>query len=340
VDTEVLRLQPAATPQQADRFAFLIGCRDDTLQAYDDQGNLQWSVKSQPDPSFRVGERFQAPWFTDPNPPRSKQGIRAILTGDIWNTGKAQIVAGRPSTAAVYSFEGRLIGSSPVHWGDVSAMGVIEKAGKPGRKLLLVAKDPAGNPALTAIDEKITNTSDAYMKNTLPGYTNMHAWLQRGAPHMLTADLDGDGSQEVVYTLSGHWNEIRAYDAATQKALWMHFLGPAESNSHFMRGLALTDLDGDGKREIATATQDGWLLVFGHDGTVTLRKKFAAGVAALAADDSGRHLSIGLDDGSVLICGPDFSLVDQTDPPPTALQWSGGDLYAGGAGYVTKYSMH
>ena len=340
LDTEVLTLRPAATRKQADHFAFLIGCWDDTLQAYDARGSLQWAVKTEPDPSFRVGERFQAPWFTDPNPPRSKQGIRTILTGDIWNTGKERIVAGRPSTVAAYSLAGQLIGSSPVHWGDVSAMAVINQANDPGQKVLLVAKDPAGNPALTAIDERLTNISDAYMKSTLPEYTDMHAWLQRGAPDMLAADLDGNGSQEVVYTLSGHWNEIRAYDAATQKALWMHYMGPAESNSPFMRGLALTDLDGDGKKEVATGTQDGWLLVFGHDGAVAKRKKFAAGVAALAADDSGRHLSIGLDDGRILLCEPNFSLMDRTDRPVTVLQWSGEDLYAGGAGYVTKYSMH
>lgn len=340
VDTEVLTLRPAATQNQAEHFAFLIGCRDDTLQAYDDRGSLLWAVTTRPDPSFRVGERFNAPWFTDPNPPRSKQGVRAIAVGDIWNAGKARIVAGRPSTVAAYSLDGQLIGSSPVHWGDVSAMSVIAQADDPGRKLLLVAKDPAGSPALTAIDEKFTNISDAYMKSPLPEYTDMHAWLQRGAPHLLAADLDGNGSQEVVYTLSGHWNEIRAYDAATQKALWMHYLGPAESNSPFMRGLALTDLDGDGKKEVATGTQDGWLLVFGHDGAVTRRKKFSAGIASLAADDSGRHLSIGLDDGRVLLCGPAFRLVDQTDPPPTVIQWSGEDLYVGGAGYVAKYSVH
>jgi len=42
----------------------------------------------------------------------------------------------------------------------------------------------------------------------------MHAWLQRGLAGLRVADIDGEGYDEVVYTLSGHWNELRVYDSS------------------------------------------------------------------------------------------------------------------------------
>lgn len=338
---KVTALWGAKTPAQSARFACLTGDENDRLTAFSATGKSLWCVTTQAHPSFRVGQRYQAPWFTSPEPPHRKQGIYTIHAGDFWGDGAEQVAIGRPSTVSLFTPSGGFVCSAPVQWGDVASLFAIQNAGKERAPWLLAAKIKAGHPYLTAIDQTCAPVSDSAFNKIPEGYTQMHAWLQRGTPQLAIEDIDGNGTEEVIYTLSGHWNELRVYDGQTMKPRWMHYFGPGQSNTDFMRGLVVADLDLDGKKEVVTATQVGWLFVFGHDGALKAKKRFDSGIARLGASDAGNGLAIGLDNGTLLIIGPDWQTmwVDDQKTSINALHWIGGAIYAGAGHVLTKYNM-
>ncbi len=338
---KITALWGAKTPAQSARFACLAGDENDRLTAFSATGQSLWSVTAQAHPSFRVGQRYQAPWFTSPEPPHRKQGIYTIHAGDFWGDGAEQVAIGRPSTVSLFTPSGGFVCSAPVQWGDVASLSAIQNAGKERAPWLLAAKIKAGHPYLTAIDQTCAPVSDSAFNKIPEGYTQMHAWLQRGTPQLAIEDIDGNGTEEVIYTLSGHWNELRVYDGQTMKPRWMHYFGPGQSNTDFMRGLVVADLDLDGKKEVVTATQVGWLFVFGHDGALKAKKRFDSGIARLGASDAGNGLAIGLDNGTLLIIGPDWQTmwVDDQKISINALHWIGGAIYAGAGHVLTKYNM-
>ena len=339
---KVLSLLAAGSQEQKKNFAFLVGCDDDTLRAYDGTGKQLWSVTTLPDESYIVGSRYDAPWFTNPNPPDNKKGVRAILVGNFLQSGGECIAIGRPSTVAFYSLPGKYLCSVPIHWGDVVDLEYISGVGNPPRQLLLAAKYLAGHPYLSGIDDTCTNISNRYFSQLSAGYENMHAWLQRGTTDLVVDDLDGDGTEEVVYTLSGHWNEIRVYDGQSQKMKWMHSFGPGSSSSKYMRGLVVTDLNHDGKKELVTGTEKGWLHVFSEKGDVVYSRKLPTAITAIAADESLQKVAFGLKDYPAVVLNADFSVkslgVASTDAK--VLQWVDTTLYVGGKGHVAEYTVH
>jgi len=70
------------------------------------------------------------------------------------------------------------------------------------------------------------------------------------------ADIDGDGSQEVLAGSS--YYDVRAVDAAGREtAGWPKFSGGWSVTTP-----TVADFDGDGDREVVTGTREGWLLVW------------------------------------------------------------------------------
>ncbi|MBU5638326.1 VCBS repeat-containing protein [Geomonas sp. Red69] len=61
---------------------------------------------------------------------------------------------------------------------------------------------------------------------------------------LLVADADGDGIPEIVYG-DGQWGEVHAVDARTRTERWA-----VANPQHGVSGLALSDLDRDGKKEL------------------------------------------------------------------------------------------
>lgn len=137
----------------------------------------------------------------------------------------------------------------------------------------------------------------------------MHAWLQRGTRHLFVEDLYGNGGKEVIYTLSGHWNEVRVYDGVTGKPLWIHYLGPDKGGAPFVSAAALVDLKGDGKKEIAVGTKTGWVLVFDAQGQPILRQHFSAPILNIASRPEWQALAIASADGVIRLVGANGSLV-------------------------------
>jgi hypothetical protein len=82
------------------------------------------------------------------------------------------------------------------------------------------------------------------------------------------ADLDGDGSAAVV-TAHGGWNAIGLYGSYGGGDLWPEQLTPVSYASHYgSQGLALGDLTGDGRPDVALADSNNGLLVLANNGPV------------------------------------------------------------------------
>jgi len=331
---EVLTIWSAVGEKQSRAFALLAGFRDDSLRAYGKNGKEVWTAKASIHPSFQTGDHYTAPWFTNPGPPDSMTGVYSLLALDFRHTGKEEIAIGRPSTVEFRSLDGTFLSSAPTRWGTNTLLASVKRGAVKGNgPLLLAGKGHAGNPALSGIDGRYTNISDGLYGACLPGFTNMHSWLMRGMAGLRVTDLNGDGAEEVVYMLSGHWNELRVY-SADGKPLWMKFFGPDKHTGvPFMTALDVADLTGSGRKEVVVGTKLGWVTAFDHQGAQLWRRHFENGIASLAISEKGRKIVVGCDDGLV-------ALLDENGRQLATGRMNGavkkvifvnGSVYAGGA---------
>lgn len=301
-DNKLLTLWPAATKTQKLNFEVLAGFQDDTLRAISESGEEVWSAKAEIHGEFKIGKRFEAPWFTDPNPPNNKRGIHSILVGDLWGHAKEEIAIGRPCTVEFLDMKGRLIARVPTRWGDNTALATLRGHMK-GRlpNLVLAGKKYAGAPVLSGINKEYQNISDRLFDSLPPGYPNMHSWSQRGMSHLMVEDLNGDGIGEIIYALSGHWNELRVYDSYTSKPLWIKYFGPDKKNGEFMRAMVVTDLDNNGSREVYVGTKKGSVCSFDSSGNMFWQRRLPAPITTMKFSKKSGNIVVGLEDGSVYL---------------------------------------
>ncbi|MBT3379092.1 MAG: VCBS repeat-containing protein [Lentisphaerae bacterium] len=135
-----------------------------------------------------------------------------------------------------------------------------------------------------------------------PGKTNMAGKYTRKVEHVIIADLNANGSSELMYALSGSWNELRVY-AGSGQPLWQKAFGPARTNSPFFRALDCADIDGDGKQEVLAGLEDGWVYVFRHDGVLAWSRRLDWPVSGVLGVP-GRGAAIGTTAGYVLMLSP------------------------------------
>jgi hypothetical protein len=302
---EILSFWPAKGKNQSRAFDLLAGFKDDMLRAFSREGKEIWGVKAAIHPSFLIGHHYDAPWFTDPRPPHSMTGVYSILAGDFWGIGREEIAIGRPCTVEFYDLNGRMNAQVPTRWGNNTALALLRKSGVyKNSPVLLAGKAYTGSPQLSGINHAYANIGDNLFGEIAPEFTNMHAWLQRGLSGLRVADIDNNGSEEVILTLSGNWNELRVYDA-NGKIQWMQFFGPDKKGSPFMTVLETTDLTGDSRKEVVVGTKRGYLTAFSYAGKVYWQRHFDSGVTCLSVNDEKRQLAVGCDNGSLVLLDAD-----------------------------------
>ncbi|MBN1669450.1 MAG: hypothetical protein JXR37_00345 [Kiritimatiellae bacterium] len=296
-------LWAASSRAQAQAFGALVGGDDEQLHAFRADGTKAWTVKT---------ERVPKPWpYT-----REKTGVLCLLAGNFWGNGHEQIALGRASTVELRGLDGELVKRVPVLYGDNTTLALLPKRpGPDAPPLLLAGQFFCGFPDLTVINEKGEPvTHEGYRWDFPRGVEKMTAWTQQGNSHLATADLDGDGADEVIAARSGHWNELDVYDRRGN-CRWMHYFGPAASLSRFVCALEIADLDNDGKREVFVGLEDGWVCAFGADGAPLWQHRFSSGVRALAALE--KSLAVGDRSGRI-------SLMSATGTITRAAQMDGG----------------
>jgi hypothetical protein len=165
---------------------------------------------------------------------------------------------------------------------------------------VLAGKNYTGNPTLSGINRQYKNIGDGMFGSLSPGFPDMHAWLQRGLGMVRVADVNGDGKEEIIYTLNGHWNELRVYDNS-QKPLWMKSFGPDKLGTGLMKGLAVIDIHSDGKMGIVVGTKTGWVIAFDHAGILLWQQNFPSSVTSMASNAARSVVVVGCEDGTVAL---------------------------------------
>ena len=310
-NSELLSIWPARTKTQAEAFALLAGFKDDTLRAYSKDVKELWRAKAEIDPSFKIGDRYYAPWFTDPDPPYNKKGIYSILVDDIWGRGIEEIATGRTSTVEFRTIDGTLKRRVPTRWGDNTSLAKLPKK-RIGNKepVLIVGKKITGIPNLSSINAAYDNVSDNLFSRNMQGHTSLNAWMQRGLSHLEVNDMDSDGRDEVIYNLSGHWNELRVYNGISGKPIWFQYFGPDQQGNNFMRGLEILDLNGDGKSEVVVAMHNGWVCAFDQKGRQVWKYFFDTPITCMDSIEYSGKIVIGLNDGKVAMLDGDGHVVN------------------------------
>ena len=328
---ELLTLWGARGEAQASSFSLLAGFRDDTLYALAADGGELWRRRAEVSPEFRKGERYEAPWFTDP---LTVSGVSTLLVADLEGRGRQEIILGRPSTLEFLTLSGDLKARVGTRWGTNTALALLQRPGlqRFGRTLL-AGKGVAGNPTVTAVSAQRRKISDGFFDALPPGFADMHAWLQRGVSHLAVADLSGGGSEQVVLALSGHWNELRVY-GADNAALWMKSFGPDRAGGGFMRGLQLLDVDGSGRKNVVVATRASWLFAFDHSGTTLWRRRLGAEPSVLTGSEATGRIAVGCADGTLLLLDGSGTTLRTASlgEEVRSLAFSGELLLAGSAG--------
>jgi len=283
-----LVLVPATTGDQG----MLAGGEDDLLRRYTPDGESLWEATSTVSTDYEVGDRYQAPWFTDPE---RKWGIRSLLVADVTGTGQSEIVAGRPSTVEYWSLAGELIKRVAVEWGDASDLALLSTDDGPR---VLVGKSFTGHAAISFLNAKREVQGHGY-NAIAQDATHMGAWMQQSVTPVFTHDMNGDGQEDVVAARTGHWNEVRVADGATAACLWQRSFGPGPQRVGIVRTVTAADLAEVEGVEVAVGLANGWLCCFDREGQPLYSRLLPAGVTAAVV--AGGRLVVGLSDGQVLV---------------------------------------
>ncbi|MBN1670057.1 MAG: hypothetical protein JXR37_03445 [Kiritimatiellae bacterium] len=296
----ILSLWPAADAEQTRSFAALAGLRDDRLRALDARGDLLWEARADVHPSFKIADRYEAPWFTDPRPPRDNRGVFALNVDDFWHTGKQTIALGRPCTVEFRELSGKLIERLRTDWGNNSVFAMLANSGQANgdgpARWLLAGREYAGNPRVTAFGAGYKTRVWAGYSPIEPGATWISGWRKRRLWHLLTADLDGDGVEEVIRGIGGIWNDVAVHKGADhENCLWSRSFGPGH-----MTSLVVARFAGDGKRQVVVVMASGWVCAFDHQGAPLWQRKLSSGATAACAAN-GHGVAVGCRDGSIAL---------------------------------------
>jgi len=177
-----------------------------------------------------------------------------VHTG-VFLDGKSQAFVGSACTLEILDEQGQLIKRMPQFWGKVSHFAIVD--GPDGSLNLLAAKKYAGHGAVRIINNRNVTPGDSGFLSVPPGHEFMRGWSNMSRQHILYEDVNGDGVKEVITDMNGAWNRITVYTAAGKPLHDVSF-GPGERIPYKnLRDLDIADLDGDGKKEIVSATSNG-----------------------------------------------------------------------------------
>ena len=227
----------------------LAGCADEQVIAFDRSGRRKWVFTSVMDPAvFRAGKQY---WFKSAP---SHKGIHGLYTG-VFLDGKSQAFVGSACTLEIMDRNGKLIKRMTQFWGDPSTFAIID--GPDGSLNLLAARKTNGVNRVGFINNKTLNPRPRGFNSVPPGHTYVSGWSSMNRHHLFYEDMNNDGVKEVISEINGTWNRMSIWNAEG-KALYSASFGPGNrSSAKNMRDIDITDLNGDGKKEILAATSMG-----------------------------------------------------------------------------------
>ncbi len=234
----------------------LVGGADEQVLAFDESGRRNWVFTSKMDPAVRrTGKTY---WFKSA---RDHAGIHGLYTG-IFLDGKSQAFVGSATTLEILDENGQLIKRMPQFWGTVSHFAIVD--GPNDTLNLLASRKRNGTNRVAIINNKTLSPHPRGFHTVPTGHTDVPGWKSMNRHHLFYEDLDDDGIKEVISETNGTWNRVTVW-RVDGKALCAASFGPGgRIPAKTMRDLEITDLDGDGKKEIIAATSTGQVIALDH----------------------------------------------------------------------------
>jgi outer membrane protein assembly factor BamB len=270
----------------------LVGCADEKVIAFDSGGNRKWVFVSEMDPAvFRAAKDY---WFkTAPG----HEGIHGLHTG-VFLDGKSQAFVGSACTLEILDENGKLVKRLPVFWGPGMKFNLVDAPD--GSINLLIARWHNDGHALAIINNRTLDPTSRGFAGVPSGHSNIGGWDCMNRKHIFYEDVDGDGKKEVVSEINGFWNRVTVW-TADGTPLYNAQFGPGQNTAPGanVRDLDIADLDGDGRKEILTATFNGLVVALSHRCEKIWAKRLPSPPSVLKVAQS--QIFVGCEDGTVVV---------------------------------------
>ena len=246
------------------------GCRDFRVIAFDPaSGRRRWAFQSTDiNPEYK--RSGTSGWF-DRSPVENK-GVHALASG-VFLDGRSQLLVGTASTVEALNEDGKLLRSMNAGVGVVTDIALLDCGA--GEVRLFPAR-LFGHSRLQHTSSRTPDKSSAMFVGPFTPRRGVSTYVSNicnGYAAIAAVDLDGDGRQELAGLFNGTLNGIHVWDragevladaafgpgAASPRPSWQKRLSTPN-----MRGLAIADLDGDGRKELCVITARGFAIVLNH----------------------------------------------------------------------------
>jgi outer membrane protein assembly factor BamB len=264
------------------------GCQDFKVIAFDPAtAQRRWVFESQ-----QINPIFQKSgatgWF-DRSPPWNK-GIFALNSG-LFLDGKSQLLVGTASTVEALDEHGKLVKSMMPGCGVVCDMALLHR----GSEVILMPALPHGRAMIYQLSNRDPDKPTFYSVGAFAPRRNAATFVseyKNGYVRLAAEDLDADGRQELVGLFNGSLNGLHVWNDQGEVVGDAAFGdgAPAPLPTHDpvveqrnMRDMAIADLDGDAKKEIAVITSRGFLIVLDWQGRRLWGRRLPSEPTALVA---------------------------------------------------------
>ena len=285
----------------AEHRLLLLGCVDEKVIAYAEDGSRAWEFVSEMDTAvYRAAKTY---WFKSAP---GHAGVHALHTGEFLD-GKSQCFVGSACTLEIIDERGQLVKRLPVFWGPGHRFALIDGPGDATR--LLIAREPTDSHALAIVDNKKLNVGRGYY-GVPSGHTYVGGWACMSRDHIFYDDINADGKPEIVSEINGTWNRITVW-GENGSALHNAQFGPGRSiPARNIRDVDVVDLDGDGEKEIVAATANGLVVALSCRCERLWSYRPPAPPLCLqavpaAGGTTKPKLLVGCEDGALVVIGPD-----------------------------------
>ena len=282
----------------------LVGCADEQVIAFDENGQKKWEFTSVMDPA--VYEAAKPYWFKSRYP-----GIYGLYSGT-FDGGKSRAFVGSACTLEILDETGQLVKRLPTFWGPGRQFLLVEA--EDNSKNLLIAKWPSGWIHMTIVNSKNIELREEGYAGVPKGHTFVNGWSAMGRFDNYYVDMDGDGKREVVSSVNGTWNRVTVYNEFGRAISNAQF-GPGSkgvrTNIHMMD---VGDIDKDGKKEIVVGLSLGYVNMLDYQ-TKRIWSKLlpsAPVVVKFVEGSKFNWICVGCEDGTVLAMDSRGEIIKQT----------------------------
>ena len=271
----------------------LVGCADEQVVAFDEQGNRRWEFTSEMDRAvYEAGKQY---WFKSAHP-----GIHGLYSG-AFDGGEQRAFVGSACTLEILDTQGRLVKRLPVFWGPGRRFLLVDAPD--GSKNLLVARWHNDGVNMAIVSSKTMSRTGSGYDGVPAGHTQVGGWDCMNREDNFRVDLDGDGKPEVVSAINGTWNRITIY-SESGAPLYNAQFGPGVPTARAnLRMMDVGDVNGDGKPEIVVAIAAGLVVALDGKAQRLWSRQMPAPPTVVRVVGGGGNLParlcVGCDDGTI-----------------------------------------